>query len=171
MIAISISHINYYFAKGIHNLFVIWHIFFADISCHSDNGTVMDINLCVQFVGPIPEVRKVCQRPCDHTCPFTDWGEWSMCVNGCNGKRFRTRKLIGKYNSLTLRKIGNHMTLATSGPTLVLLYDTGDLWANFGAFVWHGRPLGQLWCFWNNLNQTVSLLPKKPWLLVVWGLI
>jgi len=58
-----------------------------------------------------------------------------MCVNGCNGKRFRTRKLIGKYNSLTLRKIGNHMTLATSGPTLVLLYDTGDLWANFGAFV------------------------------------
>jgi len=25
--------------------------------------------------------------------------------------------------------------------------------------IWYCRPLGQIWCFWKNLNQTVPSLP------------
>ena len=25
--------------------------------------------------------------------------------------------------------------------------------------VWHGRPLGQIWCFWENLNQNIPNTP------------
>ena len=40
--------------------------------------------------------------------------------------------------------------------------DVGHFWI---LPKWHCRPLGQLWCYWKNLNQTDSLLPlEHPWL-------
>ena len=70
------------------------HLSLADISCKSENGTAMPVDVCVREIGVMPPVARVCHKSCDAECRFDDWAEWSKCINGCNGNRFRTRKLI-----------------------------------------------------------------------------
>ncbi|KAK3612198.1 hypothetical protein CHS0354_016588 [Potamilus streckersoni] len=65
-----------------------------NVTCKSENGTSVSFNLCIRHSGLIPLISKPCYRSCNDECLFTEWSEWSICVDGCNGKRFRTRSLI-----------------------------------------------------------------------------
>ena len=67
----------------------------SEVACKSENGTVQPFDLCIRHLGPMPAVSRPCYRSCDEECVFEEWSEWSQCVKGCNGNRFRTRKLIG----------------------------------------------------------------------------
>ncbi|KAL4229485.1 Thrombospondin type 1 repeat-containing protein [Mactra antiquata] len=64
-----------------------------DASCRKDNGTLQPIDFCIHHVGPLPSLSQACFKSCDQDCKFEEWSPWSQCVDGCNGKRFRTRKL------------------------------------------------------------------------------
>ncbi|XP_053409281.1 thrombospondin type-1 domain-containing protein 7A-like isoform X2 [Mercenaria mercenaria] len=72
-----------------------------DVSCRLENGTLQPIDVCIRHIGPLPQTSKPCYKSCDEECVFEEWSEWSQCINGCNGKRFRTRKLIEDARTVT----------------------------------------------------------------------
>ncbi|KAL3836955.1 hypothetical protein ACJMK2_022357 [Sinanodonta woodiana] len=65
-----------------------------NVTCKSENGTSVSFNLCIHHNGLIPLISKPCYKSCDDVCLFTEWSQWSLCVHGCTGTRFRTRTLI-----------------------------------------------------------------------------
>jgi len=47
---------------------------------------------------------------------------------------------------------------------MVAILDFANMATPWGArqkiqTVWHGRPLGHIWCFWENLNQNIPNTP------------
>ncbi|KAL5011039.1 hypothetical protein ScPMuIL_013344 [Solemya velum] len=70
-----------------------------NVTCRSDNGTLQAVDLCIQYVGPMPLLSEACYVSCDHECLFTKWSPWSLCVGGCQGHQFRTRRLIDENSA------------------------------------------------------------------------
>lgn len=68
----------------------------SDVTCRSDNGTLQEVDRCITYVSPMPSVAEACYVSCDHECLFTKWSPWNLCVGGCQGHQFRTRRLIGE---------------------------------------------------------------------------
>ncbi|XP_052094228.1 thrombospondin type-1 domain-containing protein 7B-like isoform X2 [Mytilus californianus] len=66
-----------------------------DIACMAQNGTDHPIEDCLKFLGPMPPIAEPCYMTCDRQCLFTDWSEWSHCIQGCSGHQFRSRELKG----------------------------------------------------------------------------
>ncbi|XP_052804646.1 thrombospondin type-1 domain-containing protein 7A-like [Mya arenaria] len=65
-----------------------------DISCRQHNGSLKALDECIRRLGPLPDVTKTCYKSCDEECSLTQWSEWSLCISGCDGSRFRTREVI-----------------------------------------------------------------------------
>ncbi|KAK3106621.1 hypothetical protein FSP39_023848, partial [Pinctada imbricata] len=68
-----------------------------EVTCQSGTNTTdvtkHSIDLCLSHVGQMPLMSEPCYVSCNDECVFTEWAEWSPCLNGCGTKRFRDRKL------------------------------------------------------------------------------
>ncbi|XP_048238540.1 thrombospondin type-1 domain-containing protein 7A-like isoform X1 [Haliotis rufescens] len=67
-----------------------------NISCQHGNGTKHPTNTCLWEIGAMPPIVEKCYVACAKECHISDWSSWERCVGGCNGFRFRTRKLLGE---------------------------------------------------------------------------
>ncbi|GAB1603748.1 thrombospondin type-1 domain-containing protein 7A-like, partial [Argonauta hians] len=71
-----------------------------NVTCKDQRNSSYDPDVCLERVGPMPNVAESCFVPCDENCLLTEWSHFSQCINGCNSHRFRNRELAGKskYN-------------------------------------------------------------------------
>ncbi|XP_033731850.1 thrombospondin type-1 domain-containing protein 7A-like isoform X2 [Pecten maximus] len=74
-----------------------------NVTCRSENSTRQAIDVCLRYAGAMPSMYSACYVSCEEECIFTDWAEWSICVQGCNGKQFRDRRPIKGSKSMPLR--------------------------------------------------------------------
>ncbi|CAL8295635.1 unnamed protein product [Merluccius merluccius] len=66
------------------------------VSCRKQDGGQADIEECLKFATPMPDLTQQCQNPCQEDCQLTAWSKFSSCTADCVGVRTRKRLLVGK---------------------------------------------------------------------------
>ena len=69
----------------------------SDVTCRHSNGTEYGLNVCLEQLSQMPSLVEPCYVACPSECQLSEWEPWGRCVQGCEGKRFRWRKLLGVY--------------------------------------------------------------------------
>lgn len=64
-----------------------------NVTCRDQRHNYYAPDVCLEYVGPMPDVAEPCFVPCSEKCLLTEWGPFSSCINGCNGYKFRHREL------------------------------------------------------------------------------
>src|SRR6266536_1247836 len=70
---------------------------FLEVRCMNDKEEYTSEDLCISVLGPIPRITQLCHVSCDQdVCKFSDWTEWGMCSQRCNGFQTRNRSMEGR---------------------------------------------------------------------------
>ena len=69
----------------------------SDVTCRHSNATEYGLNVCLEQLSQMPRLVESCYVACPSECQLSEWEPWNRCVQGCEGKRFRWRKLLGGY--------------------------------------------------------------------------
>ncbi|KAL8558647.1 hypothetical protein ACOMHN_022569 [Nucella lapillus] len=66
-----------------------------NVTCRHSNMTELGLNVCLDQLSSLPTLVEPCYVACPSECQLSHWEPWGRCVQGCQGKRFRWRKLKG----------------------------------------------------------------------------
>ncbi|XP_070183544.1 thrombospondin type-1 domain-containing protein 7A-like, partial [Littorina saxatilis] len=66
-----------------------------NVTCRHSNGTEYGLNVCLEQLSSMPSLVESCYVACPSECQLSEWEAWGRCVQGCEGKRFRWRRLLG----------------------------------------------------------------------------
>ncbi|KAK7474871.1 hypothetical protein BaRGS_00033873, partial [Batillaria attramentaria] len=82
-----------------------------NVTCRHSNGTDYGLDMCLEKLSTMPDLVEQCYVPCPTECQLSEWTAWGRCVQGCEGKRFRWRKLIGESKIIPECKNKNRFPL------------------------------------------------------------